>query len=116
MAECVVLWVKKSRFCVVGTPPLRGRSPPQIPLDTIFAFLFQLQARLDNAEDTILVDTPLDIDPRTKNKKSEHKSEDKVEEEVVKKNEKISPDEFGKNEITFYRNDILEFCNSQYLF
>ena len=72
--------------------------------------LFQLQARLDNAEDTILVDTPLDIDPRTKNKKSEDKSEDKVVEEVVKKNEKISPDEFGKNEITFYRNDILDFC------
>ena len=68
--------------------------------DTIFAFLFQLQARLDNAEDTILVDTPLDIDPRTKNKKSEDKSEDKEVEEVVKKNEKISPDEFGKNEIT----------------
>jgi len=55
----------------------------------------KLQARLDNAEDTILVDTPLDIDPRTKNKKSEDKSEDKEVEEVVKKNEKISPDEFG---------------------
>ena len=68
--------------------------------DTILAFLFQLQARLDNAEDTILVDTPLDIDPRTKNKKSEDKSEEKEVEEVVKKNEKISPDEFGKNEVT----------------
>merc|ERR1712154_579213 len=55
----------------------------------------KLQARLDNAEDTILVDTPLDIDPRTKNKKSEDKSEDKVVEEVVKKQEEISPDEFG---------------------
>ena len=66
----------------------------------IFASLFQLQARLDNAEDTILVDTPLDIDPRTKNKKSEDNSEDKEVEEVVKKNEKISPDEFGKKEIT----------------
>ena len=61
-----------------------------------YIFTFQLQARLDNAEDTILVDTPLDIDPRTKNKKSEDKSEDKVVEEVVKKQEEISPDEFGK--------------------
>ena len=67
---------------------------------SIFTSLFQLQARLDNAEDTILVDTPLDIDPRTKNKKSEDNSEDKEVEEVVKKNEKISPDEFGKKEIT----------------
>ena len=28
LVECVVLWVKKSRFCVVGTPP-RGRVPPK---------------------------------------------------------------------------------------
>ena len=27
LAECVVLWVKKSRFCVVGTPPWVG--PPK---------------------------------------------------------------------------------------
>ena len=60
-------------------------------------FLFQLAARLDNAEDTVLVDTPVDIDPRTKNKKSENKSEDKVVEDIVNKNDKISPDEFGKS-------------------
>ena len=60
-------------------------------------FLFQLAARLDNAEDTVLVDTPVDIDPRTKNKKSEDKSEDKVVEDIVNKSDKISPDEFGKS-------------------
>jgi len=55
----------------------------------------KLAARLDNAEDTVLVDTPVDIDPRTKNKKSEDKSEDKVVEDIVNKSDKISPDEFG---------------------
>ena len=60
-------------------------------------FLFQLAARLDNAEDTVLVDTPLDIDPRTKNKRSEDKSEDKVVDDIINKSDKISPDEFGKS-------------------
>jgi len=55
----------------------------------------KLAARLDNAEDTVLVDTPLDIDPRTKNKKSEDKSEDKVVDDIINKSDKISPDEFG---------------------
>lgn len=52
-----------------------------------------LANRVDNAEDTILVDTPLDIDPRTKNKKSEEKSSNV---EAVKKNDnESSPKEFG---------------------
>jgi len=52
-----------------------------------------IEKRVDNAEDTILVDTPLDIDPRTKNKKNEIESS-KVE-EVKKNDHEKSPKEFG---------------------
>ena len=58
----------------------------------LFNFLFQLENRVDNVEDVKLVDTPLDIDPRTKNKKSE---EDPPAAKDVKKNDKRNEEEHG---------------------
>lgn len=55
----------------------------------------EITKRVDNEEDIKLVDTPLDIDPRTKNKKTEENLEKIVEEKEVNKNDKKSPDEFG---------------------
>lgn len=55
----------------------------------------KIASRLDNAEDIELIDTPLDIDPRTKNKNSKIDTEEKLEVAESKKNDKISPDEFG---------------------
>lgn len=60
----------------------------------------EIAKRVDNEEDITLVDTPLDIDPRTKNKKPEENSEAIVKAAIAtvkafKKNNKISPDEFG---------------------
>lgn len=55
----------------------------------------EIAKRVDNEEDIKLIDTPLDIDPRTKNKKTEESSEETVAGKEVKKNNKISPDEFG---------------------
>lgn len=55
----------------------------------------EISKRVDNEEDIKFVDTPLDIDPRTKNKKPEQNSKEIVAVKEVKKNDKISPDEFG---------------------
>ena len=59
-------------------------------------YLFQIENRVDNEEDTILVDTPLDIDPRIKNKKSEKTVPAVPAVKAVKKNDKPNPEQFGK--------------------